>query len=81
MRMNIFFGLSVLYVAVWLLQLMSHTFRWMVTSWPFFGLMVAVSLVLTVVCLILAILVRVNFGKGLLNYCESSGSHAEIQIG
>ncbi|KAH8806838.1 hypothetical protein DL96DRAFT_1629872 [Flagelloscypha sp. PMI_526] len=70
-QMTAFLCLSILYIASWLLMLISHTFRWQFTDWPFFSVMVVLSLLLTMMTVILGLFVRLNFGKGLINYLNN----------
>ena len=50
----------------------STTFRWTFVTWRFFSLIASSSVLLTLMCLILGLICRLNFGKGLLRYCESN---------
>jgi len=63
--MMIFLILSALYLAGWGVMFCSTTFRWTFTTWFFFSVMASTSVFLTLVGMILGIVCRLNFGKGL----------------
>lgn len=46
----------------------SATFRWTFVTWQFFSFVATASAVLTLLALILGLVCRLNFGKGLLRY-------------
>jgi hypothetical protein len=71
LHMLIFLTLSGLYLAGWGVMFFSTTFRWTFTTWFFFSVMSSASVFLTVVGMILGIVCRLNFGKGLVHYRES----------
>ena len=48
----------------------STTFRWTFVTWRFFSLMSSASALLTLSALVLGLMCRMNFGKGLLRYCK-----------
>lgn len=60
------------YLAGWGAMFDSMTFRWTYMTWTFFGVMTTVSVFLTMLSLILGIICRFNFGKGLPYYCAWS---------
>lgn len=68
--MVIFLLLSVLYLAGWGIMFVSTTFRWTFTTWTFFSIMACASVFLTVMSIVLGIVCRLNFGKGLARYCK-----------
>jgi len=68
-----FLVLSVLYLAGWGVMFCSTTFRWTFTTWFFFSVMATASVFLTIVGMILGIVCRLNFGKG-LTHCRESFS-------
>ncbi|KDQ54861.1 hypothetical protein JAAARDRAFT_37975 [Jaapia argillacea MUCL 33604] len=69
--MLIFIILSFLYMAGWGSMFASPTFRWTFVQWRFFGLVATASVALTMVTFILAIVCRMNFGKGLPRYLNA----------
>lgn len=50
-------------------MLFSTTFRWTFVTWQFFSVMASASVFLTLLSIILGVVCRYNFGKGLLRYC------------
>lgn len=46
----------------------STTFRWTFVTWRFFSVMASASVLLTIISLVLGVVCRFNFGKGLLRY-------------
>lgn len=66
--MIVFLVLSTLYLAGWGAMFDSPTFRWTFIQWGFFGAMAANSALLVLIGLIVGIMCRMNFGKGLVNY-------------
>jgi len=69
--MFIFLLLSVLYLAGWSFMFISTTFRWTFVTWRFFSIMASASVLLTVSSLVLGIICRYNFSKGLLRYLQA----------
>ncbi|KAJ7923081.1 hypothetical protein B0H13DRAFT_1981617 [Mycena leptocephala] len=69
-----FLGLTVLYLAGWGVMFLSTTFRWTFRTWQFFLLVSTASVFLTFFCLVLGIICRLNFGKGLLRYLNAHES-------
>jgi hypothetical protein len=63
--MAVFLVMSILYVASWGAMFASMTFRWTFMEWRFFKLMTSASVLLTTSTLIIGIVCRVGFGKGL----------------
>lgn len=78
-----FLVLSGLYIAGWGGMFDSPTFRWTFVQWRFFSAVVSLSLALIIISLILGIICRMNFGRGLPRYrkfyCE--GSHPSTHAG
>lgn len=68
--MVIFLLLSILYLGGWGVMFVSTTFRWTFTTWTFFSIMATTSVSLTLLSVILGVLCRLNFGKGLARYRE-----------
>jgi hypothetical protein len=67
-QMFIFLFLSLLYLAGWGVMFFSTTFRWTFITWFFFAVMASASVVLTCMAIILGVVCRLNFGKGLARY-------------
>jgi len=72
--MFIFLLLSILYLGGWSVMFFSTTFRWTFITWRFFSIMASASVLLTVVSLILGVICRYNFGKGLVRYLNAQQS-------
>jgi len=66
--MLVFLVLSFGYMAGWGAMFASTTFRWTFVTWRFFSLVASGSVLLTLMALILGLICRLNFGKGLLRY-------------
>jgi len=69
--MFIFLMLSILYLAGWGVMFFSTTFRWTFTTWTFFSLMATASVFLTLLSIVLGVMCRFNFGKGLARYLNA----------
>ncbi|KAG6891070.1 hypothetical protein C0995_014159 [Termitomyces sp. Mi166 len=70
--MFIFLVLSIWYLGGWSVMFFSTTFRWNFVTWTFFSIMATTSVLLTVVSLVLGVVCRYNFGKGLLRYLNAN---------
>ncbi|KAH9835844.1 uncharacterized protein C8Q71DRAFT_763703 [Rhodofomes roseus] len=66
-----FLLLAVVYLAGWGSMFAAATFRWTFVQWRFFSIMASASVLLAVVTLVLGIICRVNFGKGLPRYLNA----------
>ncbi|KAH9486641.1 hypothetical protein JR316_0000706 [Psilocybe cubensis] len=69
--MIIFLSLSVLYLIGWGVMFISTTFRWTFRTWIFFSIMACASVFLTFTSIVLGIICRLNFGKGLARYLNA----------
>ncbi|KAL5534527.1 hypothetical protein ACEPAG_990 [Sanghuangporus baumii] len=69
--MLVFLVLSLGYMAGWAAMFTSSTFRWTFVLWRFFTLMTVASVALTLLTLVIGILCRINFGKGLPRYLNA----------
>jgi len=69
--MLIFLAMSVGYFAGWGGMFASSTFRWTFVNWRFFSVIVSASLFLTLITLIVGLVCRINFGKGLPRYLNA----------
>lgn len=68
MPMLIFLVLSFGYLAGWGAMFASATFRWTFVQWRFYSLITSGSAFLTLIAIIVGLICRMNFGKGLLRY-------------
>jgi hypothetical protein len=69
--MFVFLLLSTLYLGGWGVMFFSTTFRWTFVTWRFFSIMASASVLLTVLSIILGVVCRYNFGKGLARYLNA----------
>ncbi|KAH8100487.1 hypothetical protein BXZ70DRAFT_1022326, partial [Cristinia sonorae] len=69
--MLIFLAFSLLYLVGWSAMFVSNTFRLTFLQWRFFSLMTSASVFLTAVTLVLGIICRINFGRGLRHHLEA----------
>jgi len=69
--MLVFLVLSFGYLAGWGAMFASTTFRWTFVQWRFFSLIASSSVLLTLIALILGLICRLNFGKGMLHYLNA----------
>lgn len=74
-RMAIFLGVAVVVLAGWGSMFIAATFRWTYATWFFFRVMTTAAVVLALLVLILGIVCRINFGKGLTRYLSA---HEEL---
>jgi len=63
--MIVFLILTFLYVAGFCSMFASDTFRWTYITWVFFGMIETIAAALALTVLVLGIVCRLNFGKGL----------------
>jgi len=68
--MMVFLVLSALYLLGFGLMFDAETFRWTFVEWGFFGSTVSISALLTLIALVVGIMCRLNFNKGLVHYCK-----------
>ena len=66
--MMMFLAVAVLVLAGWGAMFVAATFRWTYVTWLFFRIMTTAAVLLALTVLILGIVCRVNFGKGLTRY-------------
>jgi hypothetical protein len=57
-------------IAVWSFMFASRLYRWTFSTWPFFAALTVMSFVYLVITILLAVVCRTNFGKGLAPYRE-----------
>ena len=67
-RMMLFLGVAIFVLVGWATMFIAATFRWTYVTWLFFSLMTTAALLLTITTLVIGIVCRVNFGKGLPRY-------------
>ena len=69
--MLLFLGVAIYMIVGWASMFIAATFRWTYATWLFFSLMTTAAVLLTLTTLILGIVCRINFGKGLTRYRAS----------
>ncbi|EJF66419.1 hypothetical protein DICSQDRAFT_142019 [Dichomitus squalens LYAD-421 SS1] len=74
-RMLTFLAVAILVLAGWGTMFIAATFRWTYVTWFFFRVMTTGAVLLALAVLILGIVCRVNFGKGLTRYLNA---HEEL---
>ena len=78
MRMMGFLVVAALILVGWATMFIAATFRWTYATWLFFSLMTTAAVLLTLTTLILGIVCRINFGKGLTRYRASPFSFVQL---
>ncbi|KAF9456389.1 hypothetical protein BDZ94DRAFT_1315202 [Collybia nuda] len=69
--MIIFLGLAFCLIGVWASMFDSIVYRWTFVQWPLFACYTISSLILTAATIMLGIVCRLNFGKGLAQYLHA----------
>ncbi|KAI0274892.1 hypothetical protein BC834DRAFT_978153 [Gloeopeniophorella convolvens] len=69
--MMVFLVLSAFYLIGWSLMFDSTTFRWTFVQWSFFSAIATLSAVLVLIGLVVGIMCRLNFDKGLIRYLNA----------
>ncbi|WWD03783.1 hypothetical protein V865_001839 [Kwoniella europaea PYCC6329] len=67
-RFNIFVGLSLLIIGGWAVSFANQIFRIVFTTWAFFTCMGSLAVGVTAITVVLAIIRRLTFGKGLADF-------------
>ena len=67
--MTVFLFLSFAYIVGWGAMFDSTTFRWTFAQWSFFAVIMTLGVALIVVCFVVGIFCRINFGRGLQHHC------------
>jgi len=74
--MIVFLGLAFLITAVWAIMFYSMVYRWTYLQWPYLACYTMASFVLLIASMILGIICRMNFGKGLAHYLQAEATLA-----
>jgi hypothetical protein len=69
--MSIFLGIAVILLSGWSIMFYSIVYRWTFMQWPYLGCFTVASLVLIIASIILGVICRTNFGKGLAQYLHA----------
>lgn len=70
--MHVFIVMAVVMISGWALMFVSSAFVWTLQMWDFFAGITGMTAVLLLTALVLGIICRINFGKGLLRYLNNS---------
>lgn len=65
----LFFGVGMFLIVVWAAMFGSTIYIWVFQNSPFFATMTITAFLILVTTMGLAIVCRLNFGKGLLEFC------------
>ncbi|TRM67554.1 hypothetical protein BD626DRAFT_564481 [Schizophyllum amplum] len=76
----LFLFLGFLYLFAWVLMFYSVTYRWLFVSWPFLGAFTVASVLLIVASIVLAIICRLHFDRGLRQYLQAESTLARAEF-
>ena len=79
--MLVFLGTGLAYIGGWGAMYYSEVFRWTWVEWPFFACLTIISQVVLIASIVLGIICRKNFKKGLAQYCTSAKENLNISYG
>lgn len=71
-----FLGIAFILLTGWSIMFYSIVYRWTFMQWPYLGCFTVASLVLIVASIILGVVCRLNFGKGLAQYLHAEDALA-----
>ncbi|KAG6908040.1 hypothetical protein DXG01_006402 [Tephrocybe rancida] len=66
-----FLGIALFLLSGWSIMFYSRVYRWTFMQWPYLGCFTVASLVLIIASIVLGVICRLNFGKGLAQYRTS----------
>jgi len=78
--MALFLFIGFLFIFGWSIMFYSIVYRWTFIEWPLMGCFSVASFILLIASAVLAIICRVNFGKGLAQYLEAEERLASINF-
>uniref|UniRef100_D8PNX4 Expressed protein n=1 Tax=Schizophyllum commune (strain H4-8 / FGSC 9210) TaxID=578458 RepID=D8PNX4_SCHCM len=76
----LFLFLGFVYLFAWTFMFYSSTYRWLFITWPFLGAFTIASILLIVASIILAIVCRVHFDRGLKHYLQAESALARTEF-
>lgn len=79
----VFVVIGITIIAMWSFMFTSRLYRWAFATWPFFAALTVMSFVYLVITIVLAIVCRANFGRGLApyrEYCHSQETQGELTV-
>ncbi|KAG6826444.1 hypothetical protein H0H92_015771 [Tricholoma furcatifolium] len=71
-----FLGIAFFLLLGWSLMFYSIVYRWTFLQWPYLGCFTVASLILIVASIVLGVICRLNFGKGLAQYLHAEAALA-----
>jgi len=78
--MILFLAIGFVITAGWAILFYSLVFRWSFMQWPYLGCFTVASFVLLIASIILGVVCRVHFGKGLKQYLHAEETLASINF-
>lgn len=76
----LFLSIAFILIFGWSIMFYSLVYRWTFVEWPLMACFSVASFILLIASAVLAIICRVNFGKGLAQYIEAEESLASINF-
>ncbi|KAG5640977.1 hypothetical protein DXG03_006470 [Asterophora parasitica] len=74
--MGVFLGISGLFLTLWSIMFYSIVYRWTFIEWPYLACFTVASLMLILASIVLGVVCRMNFGKGLKQYLHAEAALA-----
>ncbi|KAF5375349.1 hypothetical protein D9615_008029 [Tricholomella constricta] len=74
--MVVFLGIAFVILSGWSIMFYSIVYRWSFMEWPYLGCFTVASLVLIIASVVLGVICRLNFGKGLAQYLQAEAALA-----
>ncbi|KAG5725096.1 hypothetical protein E4T56_gene10267 [Termitomyces sp. T112] len=78
--MIVYLGIAFFLLTSWSLMFYSIVYRWEFLNWPYLGCFTVASLILIVASLVLGVICRLNFGKGLAQYLRAEAALASVDF-
>jgi hypothetical protein len=75
-----FIGLSFVFLATWSIMFYSQVYRWTFVVWPNLGCYSTASILLIIATMVLGVICRMNFGKGLAQYLHAEDALASANF-
>jgi len=78
--MIVFIGIAFIFTAGWSIMFYSIIYRWTFTQWPYLSCYTIASFILLIASMILGIICRMNFGKGLAQYLHAEAALSSLNF-
>jgi len=78
--MVIFLGIGLVITVGWAVLFYSEVYRWSFEQWPYLACYTVASFTLLIASLVLGIICRMNFGKGLAQYLHAESTLASLNF-